>query len=166
MRFDLIIVACSKTKTASPSLARELYTSDLFRKSRDFAELVGDDLLIASAKYGLLSPLETVEPYDQPFASLDSAGRADFRQRSQLVLGEWLGEWREQIAKSRDAFPTVAILAGKPYVDQLVAATWLKRPECRLSDLLEEMQIGQRLAWLKGALADARQLVAEAKEVF
>lgn len=163
--FDLIIVSCAKTKAAEPKPARELYTSPLFRMSRDFAELNGADWMIASAKFGLVSPLSIIRPYDETIGELDEPGLTMFRELSKLTLGYWLAEWRCSIAHDANAFPQVAILAGERYVRELLDATWLKSIEDRLCLPLAGKQIGERLQWLKAAVAESRQLAKEADRV-
>jgi hypothetical protein len=47
------------------ALARDLYVSQLFRGRRSYVEATCDRWFILSAKHGLVSPQEALEPYDE-----------------------------------------------------------------------------------------------------
>lgn len=59
------LVGCVKTKLDRRVPAKDLYTSPLFRGRRAFVEASCEQWFILSAKHGLLSPAEEVEPYDE-----------------------------------------------------------------------------------------------------
>ena len=67
----VVLVGCGKKKLAHAAPAKDLYTGDLFRKARAYAERVGDDWGILSAKHWLLLPDQVVEPYDLCLDDLD-----------------------------------------------------------------------------------------------
>lgn len=71
----LVLVGCSKKKadTCSPIPAKDLYKGNLFRFTREFAELMGYDYRIISAKYGLIEPDTLIETYDQVLRSYKDA---------------------------------------------------------------------------------------------
>lgn len=58
----IYLIACCKTKAATPMPARELYRSDLFVKSVEFAERVGSAWYVLSAEHGLMHPDKVIEP--------------------------------------------------------------------------------------------------------
>ncbi|CAN5359695.1 hypothetical protein BH23VER1_BH23VER1_27080 [soil metagenome] len=58
------LVGCVKSKRSGPAPARDLYTSDLFRKRRAYVESFGDRWFILSAQHGLVLPEDVLEPYD------------------------------------------------------------------------------------------------------
>ena len=61
----IVLISCVKKKASQPRPARELYISDLFRKSLKYAQSLSPDAIyILSAKYGLLSLDTVIEPYD------------------------------------------------------------------------------------------------------
>ena len=63
-RREVGLVSCVKTKRPEPTVPKDLYTSDYFRKMRQYAEQEHDDWWILSAKHGLLDPDgEPIEPY-------------------------------------------------------------------------------------------------------
>ncbi len=79
------LVACVKSKRATPTRAADLYTSPLFRGGRRAVEQSCDRWFILSAKHGLLDPDEVVEPYEE---TLSGAPRQDKRRWSRRVLGQ------------------------------------------------------------------------------
>lgn len=79
-RQTLCIVSCTAHKRDVPLPAENLYSSDLFFKSRRFAQANFDSWLILSAKHGLIPPSQIVEPYDQNLNSISQAERAALSQ--------------------------------------------------------------------------------------
>lgn len=59
------LVGCVKTKRHHEAPARDLYVSQLFRGRRSYVEATCDRWFILSAKHGLVSPQEALEPYDE-----------------------------------------------------------------------------------------------------
>lgn len=57
------LISCVKKKKEVATKAKELYTSSLFIKAKEFAEKKFDKYYILSAKYGLVDPDEVIEPY-------------------------------------------------------------------------------------------------------
>ena len=61
----IVFISCVKKKREYSCPAKDLYDSDLFRKSYSYACKIADKVYILSAKYGLLDPNEVIEPYNQ-----------------------------------------------------------------------------------------------------
>lgn len=62
----IVFLSCVKQKRSKPCAARDMYTSDLFKKSLAYAlQLKPREVYILSAKYGLLELDEKIEPYEQ-----------------------------------------------------------------------------------------------------
>lgn len=59
------LVGCVKTKTPFAAPAKDLYVSPLFRGRRSYVEWTCDRWFILSAKHGLVSPDQVVEPYEE-----------------------------------------------------------------------------------------------------
>lgn len=59
-----MLVPCSKSKANVSCQAKDMYTSERFKKIKTIAENCGWKWYIISAKYGLLSPYDVIEPYD------------------------------------------------------------------------------------------------------
>jgi Family of unknown function (DUF6884) len=73
------IISCTARKRGRPMRAEQLYCSDLFFKSRRYAQANFDDWLILSAKHGLVRPCDTLAPYDCKLTTLP------VRERKELV---------------------------------------------------------------------------------
>jgi hypothetical protein len=128
----LCIVSCTARKRERALPAEELYSSDLFFKSRRFAQANFDSWLILSAKHGLIEPGELIEPYDQKLGSLNKAERSSL---SELVT-------RQAFKFSLNQFAVTSI-CGAEY-DRLLSQSgvqFLRRPELALP-------IGKKLAAL------------------
>lgn len=141
MTARLILVGCGKAKLKTAAPARDLYTGNLFRAARGYAEAeVGEGWAdawgVVSARLpGIFWPGEVVTPYDNviPFA-----------RRQQVA---WLGWVRKSLVDAEvDSLDEVVVLAGRRYVDGVRRA---------VDDLvsvvapLEGLQVGERLAWFK-----------------
>jgi hypothetical protein len=124
----MILIQCTKSKHDRELPARELYeASDLFSKSRTYAELQEDDWAILSAKHGLVNPDEILEPYDE--FGIDP-------------------EQAEEIAMQLDSagVDKVKVLAGKKYVDPLTPE--LEVCGIEVIEPMRGLQFGERLSWL------------------
>ena len=73
-RRTLVVVPCGEPKIwdrkpeAGPTPAKDAYVGTAFKVNRQYAERVGDAWVVLSAKFGLLSPEDTVDgPYDVTF---------------------------------------------------------------------------------------------------
>lgn len=118
----IFLVGCVKTKSAAPSPARDLYSSDLFKKRRAYVESVGGRWFVLSAQHGLVAPGDVLEPYDmalkdQPAAYRDRWGRAVVK-----ALVERLGPLNEL---------DFEVHAGAAYADALRQPPCNERPGCR-----------------------------------
>jgi hypothetical protein len=89
--------------------AENLYCSDLFYKSRRYAQANYASWLILSAKYGLLRPSEIIEPYDQNLADLNKDER--------LVLAAQVSQQFNRLVGANEA--SVGSLCGENYENLL-----------------------------------------------
>src|ERR1700733_4946525 len=91
--------------------AEQLYCSELFYKSRRYAQANFDAWLILSAKHGLVKPCDTVAPYDCKLTTLSSDERRALATRISRQAPKLLG---------RGA--TVFSICGEEYDDLLKEA--------------------------------------------
>lgn len=133
----IVLISCVKAKLPHKARARDLYTSDLFRKSLAYAEqLAPDAIYILSAKYGLLPLDAEVEPYDQ---TLKTMSVSEIRGWAQRVLA--------QLAQHADLRNDhFIILAGEVYYRPLIPHLG----SCEIP--FQGLPIGKRLRVLKKAL--------------
>lgn len=129
----VVLISCSGKKESVRCAARDLYLpSDLFAKSRAFAEHLRLDYAILSAKHGLLQPSRVIAPYNERLG-----GKRD--------RGRWAEKVLKQLRRDFDLGDTVfVLLAGRQYTDELVASG-----ELRTEDPLRGLGIGHRKQWLK-----------------
>lgn len=86
MSIHMLIVGCGKQKLDHEAPAKDMYTSTFFQAKRAFAEQGGCPWMIASAKYGLLAPDSSIEPYE---CSLAGAGPEYQDLWVRLVTTQW-----------------------------------------------------------------------------
>ena len=138
------LVGCGKAKLGHAAPVRQLYTGSLFRGALQVATArCGANVMVLSAKHGLV-PLDIcVEPYELSLLRLSREERARW---GELVGNELLWRFPDVVAE-------LQVFAGAPYVDALrphVPDGWT------LEDPLAGLQVGERLAWLareRGVLA-------------
>jgi cytoplasmic iron level regulating protein YaaA (DUF328/UPF0246 family) len=127
----VILIGCGKTKLPSRALGRMLYTGNLFRAAKAYAQTHGSAWYILSAKYGLVHPDDVLDPYDLVLTDLDRADRelwGKFVQKQLKKAGVW-------------GLPIV-FLAGSEYARAVSGAPDVTMP-------LEGLGIGERLRWFK-----------------
>ena len=127
----VILVACCGPKLKEQAPAADLYISDLFKKSRTYAERRGR-WFILSALYGLIDPSAIVAPYDVTLKKIPAAKRR-----------EWGKKVRDQMeAEGLVGLPLIA-LAGADYVNPLLTAG------LSIEQPMKGYAIGKQLQWLK-----------------
>lgn len=73
----IVFISCVKNKMDSPCAARDMYISDLFKKSLSYAELITEtsNIYILSAKYGVLELNEQIDPYELTLNTMNKTQR-------------------------------------------------------------------------------------------
>lgn len=136
----IALVSCSRSKLYVPTQAKNMYTSSLFKKSREWAERYCDAWYVLSAKYHLLSPLVVINRYDRTLSKMSKRAREQWAQKvhEQMKTSGLLGRRVKLIwlAGSNYKKPLVSHLHG---IDQ--------------DDPLAGRKIGERLQWLNKHLA-------------
>lgn len=131
-----VLVGCVKLKQSQPAQARDLYTSDLFRKRRRYVEATGLPWYILSALHGLVRPTDVVAPYDMALSGQPAAYRAAWGERVVAALLDELGDLHGS---------TFEVHAGAAYTDAITAP--LRRGGARLQLPLRGLTHGQQLQW-------------------
>jgi hypothetical protein len=103
------LVSCVKSKRNSPSAAKDLYTSELFRRLRRYAEFTADRWFILSAEHGLLNPDQVIAPYERTLNNMLHRDRASWAERV-----------KAQLATNLPRGADVIVLAGERYREDLV----------------------------------------------
>lgn len=135
----IVLISCVSRKLRKKAKAEDLYVSDLFRKNLAYAHsLKPDGIYILSAKHGLLSLGQRVEPYDQ---TLNTMRSAEVEMWAQKVL-------RQMRGKVGPA-DKVVFLAGERYRKHLL-------PHFAKAVVpMQGLGIGKQLAYLKGKIKHA-----------
>ncbi|WP_347275964.1 DUF6884 domain-containing protein [Leptolyngbya sp. FACHB-321] len=138
----IALVSCVKQKRNQLSSAKELYTSDWFRKARSYIEQQGVDWYILSANYGLLSPTALIQPYEKTLNKMPVSDRR-----------EWASRVLRQISElGCDQTTVFQIYAGQKYREYLLPG--LRAAGYSFNTPLARLGIGQQLAWFKSHSTD------------
>ena len=141
---DVLLVGCVKSKTAEARPARDLYTSELFARRREYAEASGVPWVVLSAEHGAVDPDEVIEPYDRYLEDQPAAYRHDWGQRVVEQLEARFGALRGK------AF---ALHASRAYGDPIEPL--LRARGATLLRPLDGLRFGEHLQWYDGVTAHA-----------
>ena len=83
---SIAFIACSKTKHSAPCTAEQMYQGALFKKALKYCRLHFDQVYILSAKYGLLSTSQIIEPYEMTLNSMSKSERATWGRKVEAQL--------------------------------------------------------------------------------
>jgi len=134
----IVLISCVSQKQPHHAKARELYISTLFKLNLKYAKkLAPDGIFILSAKYGLLTLEQEIEPYEQTLNNMRS---------SEIEL--WANRVLEQLKKVCPINDTeFTFLAGEKYRKHLL-------PHIQNYKIpLEGLRIGEQLKKLKGLVS-------------
>ena len=72
----IAFIACSKSKNNAPCIAQDMYQGALFKKSLQYCiQEKFDQIYILSAKYGVLSLTDQIEPYELTLNTMNKEER-------------------------------------------------------------------------------------------
>ncbi len=134
MGAPVVLISCVKSKRDRPCRAADMYVSTLFRKMKAYADsLKPRRIYILSAKYGLLSPDDLIEPYEKTLKAMKSPERKAWASGVLSAL-------RQDCDLDADHF---VFLAGDPYRRNLV-------PHIRHHSVpMQGLPFGKQLQWLE-----------------
>lgn len=138
----IVLISCVSKKRNYSCKARDLYISELFKKSLDYAEKVvkADNIFILSAEYGLVPIEKVIAPYDKTLNNMNKIERLAW---SNLVIEDL----KQYIDIDNDE---VIFLSGARYRD------YIKPHIKNVKVPLEGMRIGEQLSFLKESLHGER----------
>jgi len=134
------LISCASRKRADATEARNLYSSPLFMKAREYVESRCDTWYILSAKHGLVSPAQVIDPYEE---TLNTKSRAE--------LDKWAQKVWADLSRRLKSVDHVIILAGKRYREFLVPLA--TNHGCAVKVPMEGLSIGRQLQWLSKQLS-------------
>ena len=133
----IVLISCASKKQSVTSRAVEMYISTLFNLNLQLARKLNPDyIFILSAKYGLITLDEMIEPYDLKLNKMSKIDRINWAKKV-------LNELQQQTNLQKDHF---IILAGNRYREYLIQH--LNSYEIPM----EGLRIGQQLQFLKGQI--------------
>jgi len=138
-RQKIALIYCVSKKLSFKARAEDLYVSPYFIYSLKYArKLKPDDIFILSAKHGLLSLDNEIEPYDLTLNEMGTSQRK-----------KWASKVLEQIKAEADLEKNhFIILAGEKYRQYLI-------PNFMSYEIpLEGLAIGKQLQYLKKMIGD------------
>ncbi|GAA3633396.1 DUF6884 domain-containing protein [Microlunatus ginsengisoli] len=150
---DVVLVGCVKSKLSHGAPAKDLYTSDYFKKMRAYAEASGAPWFILSAEHGLVAPDDWLEPYERYLPDTTREYRRSWGQTVATQLGEAVGPINGLV---------VDIHAGAAYVESAEAA--LAPLGAVVVDQLKGLSFGRRLSWYLRRGADSHSTAAKVTE--
>jgi hypothetical protein len=131
----IYLISCVSVKRHVPSLAKDLYISPWFLKARHYVERTDCPWYILSAEYGLVSPDQTLAPYEKTLNS--------------MPIGERRHWAKKVIVQMDQAIPQIecaVFLAGQRYREFLMSQ--LQSRGISVEVPMEGLRIGEQLGWL------------------
>lgn len=131
----VVLISCVSKKKDESCKARDLYTSDLFKKELYYAENVvkADKIFVLSAKYGLVSLDERIDPYDK---TLNKMKKNEVLQWANMVLQDL----KNNIDINNDKVIFMAGEKYRKYIEPLINNVEVP---------MRGMKIGEQLQFLK-----------------
>jgi cytoplasmic iron level regulating protein YaaA (DUF328/UPF0246 family) len=131
------LVSCTKKKQDYPCKAHEMYSASvLFRKAYAYCGKKYDVVTILSAKYGLISPEDEIEPYDVTLNKMSVKEKKDWSERVFKQLQQRLNLY---------AYGTVYFHTGRNYREFLSPKLMIAGLSCEVP--LDNLAIGKQLRW-------------------
>ena len=128
------LVSCVKGKQTSAAAAKDLYTSDWFRKARAYVEPTGMPWFILSAEYGLLHPDQRTDPYEKTLNEMRSWERK-----------QWAEKVIHQMEHKLPKAEQIVVLAGEKYREHLMG--YLRSRASSLEVRLKGLRLGEQKRW-------------------
>jgi len=139
------LVACTSRKGDQPAPAEFIYRSPLFSAARSYAENRADQWFILSAKHGLLSPNDVIDPYNESLMNQSDAHRK-----------EWAERVHRAFAAKAPPGGRVIFLAGSAYRSYLTPKFEAEGRETAAP--MAALGIGSQVAWLQKLESEATRL--------
>ena len=142
----IIIVGCGRRKKRSVAKARRLYVSARFLACRAVAETLSAPYLILSARYGLIAPDTTLDPYDLDLGTLPEESRR-----------VWANSALDYLYRTTDGAPITLLVAGA-YAESIMACNAHRTEPLPISAPFAEIETRHHQGWLDQALAMALRI--------
>ena len=123
-----------KGKQTSATAAKDLYTSDLFRKARAYIEPTGMLWFILSAEYGLLHPDQNIAPYEKTLIRMRSWERKQWAEKV-------IHQMEQELPKAEQ----IVVFAGEKYREHLMS--YLRSRASSVKIPLKGLRLGEQKRW-------------------
>lgn len=150
----VVLVGCGSAKNDGQLPAKDKYSSNYFALKRAYAEAVGDEWSIVSAKYGLLAPDQEIDDYNVTVSDMDVEARADWGRRTGTNIIDWIAQVQQNDLRVTE----VHLLLGQDYQEPIKEdLEYLQELGIELVRPFEDTSgIGEQMAKLK-ELTEAAQ---------
>lgn len=126
----IFVIGCGRHKKKKPTPAKDLYTSDRFKRSKSIASNVGSSFFVLSAKHGLLQPDQLVEPYDVDICTLDAEIKSQWARKVLEALSDLSnGAKIILLAENNYAHPLLLLASDLKYEIEIVCPFFDLNPE-------------------------------------
>ena len=149
------LIACSKSKRDHRAPARDMYVSPLYRKSVRVVESLGLSFSILSAKHGLLTRDQIIEPYD-----------LTLKGKSKEFKANWAARVHEQLVNSVPSDKQLLVFGGDDYYAPLIDAN--PNRASKFHSPMRGLSLGNRLAFLNQCIRnhDRKKAISRVYELF
>jgi hypothetical protein len=150
----IVLLSCTKSKTAYPAPAQELYSaSPMFQKTLEYGKsLKPDKMYILSAKHHLVNLNQKLAPYDLTLKDFNKAEKEKWG-------AEVYNEMKQRgINPEKNKF---IFLAGSEYIKPLLKYI----PEYNIENPMKGRRFGERLKWLNSKLNQIREIFYKIKNL-
>lgn len=130
---DIAFISCVSKKLNHSAKAKDLYISDLFKKSLKYCQVNYDKIFILSAKYGLLELDDQIDTYDMTLNNMNE------KQKKQ-----WSYKVYHQIIKKIDEDDVLYFHCGLNYRKYLI-----RKLKNDLKEPMKGISIGLQLRFYK-----------------
>lgn len=138
----IVLVGCGKQKLTHAASAKDMYTSNLFKAARAYAETFGDEWYIVSASHGVTRPDPTMAPYDITLSDMSIKERFEWGKECADAIMEILAGIEEEEWE-------IVSLLGLQYSGYI---EYYLQDAVHLKEPLRGMKIGKRIQFLKEAV--------------
>jgi hypothetical protein len=123
--------------------AKDLYTGQLFKVERAYAETFADNWYILSGLHGLMCPTDIVEPYDFKLTASNTAYNEKWGSHTAARM----------ICRNPSHGARIVVLAPALYCDLFLPRLARTRPDLHIEQPLRHLGIGQQKHWLREHIA-------------
>jgi hypothetical protein len=140
-QYDVGFISCSGSKNPTGATAITLYRGSVFGTQMRHAQQRCHEVVIVSAKYGLLRPSDPVRWYDQYLGDLSPDGREALKLRiREQAKGFPVASWVRRLSYLPTAYHTLVLEAIPELADPPLRRPYVIRMHTQIAILSKEIQ--------------------------